>query len=158
MLDHPVAAILGLARMHGVTVHEHRTREQVAVLAGVGLEELRREAVGEIVEDIVARRTANGEIAPFAGGNLREPPLHEGLGGRDQLDDGGPALCKIVLDRADQRGHLHRRDEVIEKALLIGLERGMRCGVGLAIQGAPIAGDVRGLQGRAQVLMDDLKG
>ena len=158
MLDQAVAPRLGLARMHGLAVDEDGTREQVAVLVGVGLVELGRKAVREIVENVLPGCHVHGEIAPFAGRDLREAALHQRLGGRDQLHDGGAAFGEIGLDRADQRRALHGRDEVIEEPLLVGLEGGVRGGLGLAVERAPVARDVRGLQRGVEILMDDLEG
>ena len=158
MLDQPVAPRLGLLGMHGLAVHEDGTREQVAVVVGVGLVELGRKAVREIVQNVLPGCHVHGQIAPFAGRDVREAAFHERLGGRDQLHDGGAAFGQIGLDRPDQGRALHGGDEVIEEPLLVGLEGGMRRGLGLAVERALVARDVHGLQRRAEILMDDLEG
>ena len=56
---------------------------------------------------------------------------------------------------SDQRRRLHRRDEVIEEALLGALERRARGGLGLRVQRAGRAGDVRRLHGRIEIVVDD---
>ena len=100
LLDQPVAALDGLAALHRLAVAVDRPRGQVAVAVGEGLEELRREAVRQIVEDILARRDVDLNVAPFLGRDLGKPPLHQRLAGRDDLHDGGMAGLEIALDRA----------------------------------------------------------
>ena len=46
---------------------------------------------------------------------------------------------------------------MIEEPLLVGLEGGMRRGLGLAVEGALVARDVHGLQRGVEILMNDLK-
>ena len=55
----------------------------------------------------------------------------------------------------DQRGRLHRRDEVIEEALLGALESRPRGGFGLGVQRARFAGDVGRLQRGVEIVVDD---
>jgi hypothetical protein len=38
-------------------------------------------------------------IAPFLGRDVGQPPFHQRLAGRDDLDDGGMARFQIALDR-----------------------------------------------------------
>src|SRR5579875_3300521 len=92
--------------------------------------------MGEIVEDVFARRDVDADVVPFLGRQLREAPLHQGLARRDDLDDGGMALLEIALDRADQGRRLHAGEQVPEEALLRALERRSRGGFGLAVQRA----------------------
>ena len=109
----------------------------------------------EIVEDIFARRDVDLNVAPLLGWNLGEPPLHQRLAGRDDLDDGRMAGFEIALDRGDQRRRLHRRDEMIEEALLGALEGRARGGLGLGVQRAAGARDVGGLEGGVEIVVDD---
>ena len=92
--------------------------------------------MGEIIEDIFARRDVDLDVAPVLGRDFGEPPLHQRLAGRDDLDDGGMAGGEIALDGGDQRGRLHRRDQMIEETLLGALESRARGGFGLAVQRA----------------------
>ena len=114
---------------------DHGPRLKVAVLVGIDLEELCREGMGEIVENIFARGDVAGKIAPFRCGDFRKAALHQGFAGRDDLDDGGMAGLQIALDRRDEAWDLHRRDQMIEEALLVGLKRRARGGFGVAIIG-----------------------
>ena len=50
MLDQPVAALLRFARMHGLAVDEDGPGEEMALLVGVGLVQLGREAVSEVAK------------------------------------------------------------------------------------------------------------
>ena len=109
----------------------------------------------EIIEDVFARRDVDLDVAPFLGRDLGEPPFHQRLAGRDDLDDGGMAGFKIALDGSDQRRRLHRRDEVVEEALLGALEGGARGRLGLRVQRAGRAGDVGRLQRRVEIVVDD---
>ena len=65
-----------------------------------------------------------------------------------------PAV-KIALDGCDQRRRLHRRDQMVEEALLGALEGGARGGLGLRVQRAGGAGDVGRLHRRIEIVMDD---
>ena len=143
-----VAAGDGLAALHGLAVAIDRPRGEIALAVGEGLVELGREAVRQIVEHVLARRDVDLDVAPFLGRNLGEAALHQRLAGRDDLDDGGMAGVEIALDRRDQRRRLHRRDQMIEEALLGALEGRARGGLGLRVQRAGVAGDVGGLHAR----------
>ena len=100
LLDQAVAPFDGLAALHRLAVAKDRPRREIALAVGERLEELGREAVREIVEDVFARRDVDLDVAPFLGRNLGEPALHQRLAGRDDLDDGGMAGVEIALDRA----------------------------------------------------------
>ena len=89
-------------------------------------EQLGREAVRQVVENVFARRDVDLDITPFLGRNLRQATFHQGFAGGDDLDDGGVAGFKIALDRRNQRRCLHGGDEMIEEALLGALEGGSR--------------------------------
>ena len=65
------------------------------------------------------------------------------------------AGSEIAIDRFDQRRRLHRGDQVIEETLLGALEGGARGGFGLGVQRAGIAGDVRRLQRRVEIVVND---
>ena len=68
------------------------------------------------------------------------------------------ALLEIARDRGDQGRAFHRRQQMIEEALLVGFERRARGGLGVAVVGAAVgAGDVGGLQRLVEVLVDDLE-
>jgi hypothetical protein len=95
---------------------------EVAFVVGEELAELRREGVAQIVENILARRDVDREVAPFRRGDLREAPVKQRLIGRDDLQHDGVALIEIVLDRGDEGWALHRREQVIEETLLVGFE------------------------------------
>ncbi len=157
-LDQPVAALDGVAALHGLAVAIDRPRGQVALAIGERLEELRREAVRQVVEHVLARRDVDLHVAPFLGRDVGKATLHQRLAGGDDLDDGGMAGLQIALDRPDQRRRLHRGDQVREEALLGGLEGRARRGLRLGVERAALAGDVGGLQGGVEVVVDDLEG
>ena len=46
--------------------------------------------------NILARGDVDLHVAPILGWNLGKPPLHQGLAGRDDLDDGGMAGFEIA--------------------------------------------------------------
>ncbi len=121
-LDQAVAALDGIAALHGLAVAIDRPRGEVAVAIGEGLEELCREAVRQVVEHVLARRDIDLDVAPFLGRDVGKPPLHQRLAGGDDLDDGGMAGIEVALDRRDQRRRLHRGDQVREEPLLGGFE------------------------------------
>ena len=135
-LDHAVAAFHGLAALDRLAVAVDRPGREIALAVGEGLVELGRKAVRQVVEDVFARRDVDLDVAPFLGRDLGEAALHQRLAGGDDLDDGGMAGLEIALDRGDQRRGLHRRDEMVEEALLGALEGGARGRLGLAVQRA----------------------
>src|SRR5215212_6142079 len=57
------------------------------------------------------------------------------LAGRDDLNHCDVPGREIRLDGADQGWGLHGRDQVIEKALLVRLERALRCRFGVPVVG-----------------------
>lgn len=158
VLDHGIAQRLGLARLHGLAVDDDGSREQVAFIVRVALIELGRQAMREVVEDVLARRDVDGKIASFAGGDVGKTAHHQRFGRRDDLHDRRAAGREIGLDGGDQARQLHRRDQVIEEALLVGFERRARRGLRLPIERTSLAGDVGRLQRRIEIVMDDLKG
>ena len=129
MLDQTIPSFHRLARLDRIAVLvDHRARVKIAILVGIDLEELCREGMGEIVENIFARGDVAGKIAPFRRRDFRKAALHQGFAGRDDLDDGGMAGFQIALDRRDEAWDLHRRDQMIEEALLVGFESRTRRG------------------------------
>ena len=64
-------------------------------------------------------------------------------------------VVEIALDRADQRRRLHAGQQMAEEALLGGFEGGAGGGLGLRVQRAGLAGDVRGLHRRVEVVVND---
>ena len=137
LFDQPVAAGDGLAAFDRLAVAKDGPRGEIALAVGEGLVELDREGMGEIVEDVFARRDVDLDVVPFLGRDLGEAALHQRLAGRDDLDDGGMARLEIALDRADQRRRLHRGEQMAEEALLGGFEGGARGGFGLARSACP---------------------
>ena len=65
------------------------------------------------------------------------------------------ARSQIALDRGDQRGRLHRRDQMVEETLLGALEGRPRGGLGLRVQRARFAGDVGRFQRGVEIVVDD---
>ena len=69
------------------------------------------------------------------------------------------AVLEIARDRGDQGRAFHRRQQVIEEALLVGFKGRARRGLGVAVVGAAVgAADVGSLQRLVEVLVDDLEG
>ena len=158
MLDQAVAPLDGVAAPDRLAVAHDRARGEIALAVGKRLEQLGREAVRQIVEDIFARRDVDLDVAPLCRRDLREPPLHQRLAGRDDLDDRRMSRREIALDRGDQRRRLHRGDQVIEETLLGAFESRAGGGFGLGVQRARGAGDVRRLHRRVEMVVDDLEG
>ena len=160
MLDHAVAAFDRLARNDRIAVGVvSRARVEIALVVAEELEELRRERVAQIVEHIFPRRDVDREIAPFRGRDLREAAVEQRLVGRDDLQHDGMALLEIARDRGDQGRAFHRRQQMIEEALLVRFEGRARGGFGVAVVGAAVgAGDVGGLERLIQIAVDDLEG
>src|SRR3546814_2626012 len=67
-------------------------------------------------------------------------------------------LGQVVLERADQCRRLHRGQQMAEEALLGGFECRASGRLGLTVQRAAVAGDVGGLHGGVEVVMDDGEG
>ena len=140
MLDHPVAAFDRLARDHRIAVGVvSRAREEVAFVVAVELEQLGRERVAQIVEHVFPRRDVDREIAPFRGRDIGEAAVEQGLVGRDDLQDRGMAVVEIARDRGDQGRAFHRRQQMIEKPLLVGFKGRARGGLGIPVVGAAVA-------------------
>ena len=130
---------------------------QVPVAVGEGFLELHGKGVGEEVEDGLAGGEVDAEVVPFRRRYLGDAPLHQGLAGGHELDHGGPAGVEVGLDRADQRGALHGRQEMAEEALLGALEGAQRRGLGVPVEGGTFLHDARGLERGFDVGVDDLE-
>ena len=93
--------------------------------------------MGEIVEDIFARRDVDLDVVPFLGRDLGEPALHQRLAGRDDLDDGGMAVAR---DRARSSaisvGVFIAGQQMAEEALLGAFEGRAGGGLRLRVQRA----------------------
>ena len=155
LLDQAITAGNGLAALDGLAIAVDWPRGEIALAVGEWLVELGREAVRQVIQHVLARRDVDLNVAPFLGRNLGKAALHQRLAGRDDLDDRGMARSQIPLDRGDQRGRLHRRNEVIEETLLGALESRPRGGFCLGVQRARFAGDVARLQRGVEVVVDD---
>ena len=153
MLDHAVAAFDGLARDDRIAVGiVGRARLEIALVVGEELEELGRERVAQIVEHIVPRRDVDGEVVPFLGRDFGQAAVDHRLVGRDDLDDRGMAGLEVARDRGDQGRAFHRRQQMVEEALLVRFEGRARGGLGVAVVGAAVdAGDVGRFERGAQV-------
>jgi len=64
----------------------------------VGLVELHREAVGEVIEDIFPRRDIDAHVVPFLGREFCEAPLHQRLASGDDLHHGGMTGVEVRRD------------------------------------------------------------
>src|SRR5207249_553389 len=109
----------GLAALDRLAVAVDGPGREIALAVGERLEELGREAVRQVIENVFARRDVDLHVAPFLGWDLGEAPLHQRLAGRDDLDDGGMAGFEIALDRTDQCRGLHRGEEVKKRCLAL---------------------------------------
>ena len=160
MLDHPVAPFDRFARNHRIAVGVvRRARLQIAFVVAVELEQLRRERVAQIVENVFARSDVDREIAPFGGRDFGEAAVEQRLVGRNHLQHAGMAVLEIPRDRGDQGRAFHHRQEMIEETLLVGLKRRAGGRLGVAVVRAAVgSGDVGGLQRLVEVLVDDLEG
>ena len=137
---------------------EHGPRHDVAVVVGEGLLQLHREGVGQEIQHILPRRQVDGEVVPFGGGDLGDAPLHQRLAGGDELHHRRPPRFEVRLDGADQRGALHRGQQVPEEALLGALEGRERGGLGVLVEGRVPVDDAGRLQGVLDIGVDDLEG
>ena len=161
-LDHAVASFHGLAALDGLAIAPDRPRREIALIVRELFEQLGGEGVGEIVQHILARGEVHGEIVPFAGGNLRQPALHQRLAGGDHLHDGGMAVGQVAVNGFDQGRRHHAGEQMTEEALLGGLEGRARRRLGLGIEGLGAlfagAGDVGGIQRGREIVVNDLEG
>ena len=160
MLDHRIAAFDRLARDHRIAVGvSRRARMQVAFVVAVELEQLDRERMAQIVEHIFPGRDVDREIAPFGGRDFDEAAVEQRLVGRNHLQHTGMAVLEIARDRGDQGRAFHRRQQMIEEALLVRFKRRAGGSLGVAVVRTAVGScDVGGLQRLVEVLVDDLKG
>ena len=110
------------------------------------------------VEHVFPGRQVDRQVVPFGRRDLRDPPLHQGLSRRDELDHGRTAGIEVGLDRANERGTLHGAQEVAEEALLGALEGGERRRLRVPVQRLLALRDPGGLECVVQVGVDDLEG
>ena len=123
LLDQRVALRQGLLAEDGVVVGiEDGARHEVAVIVLEGLLQLHREGVLQEVEHVFARRQVDGEVVPFRRRDLGDAALHQRLPCGHQLHHRRTAVVEVGFDGADQRGALHRGQQVAEEALLGAFE------------------------------------
>ncbi|ARU03147.1 hypothetical protein LOKVESSMR4R_03924 (plasmid) [Yoonia vestfoldensis] len=159
MLDKIIPPPLRLAADDRVAIAiEGGARAQIAILVGVRLKKLRREAVHQVVHDVLPRREIDLQIVPVRGRDLFKAAFHHRFAGRDHLNHGRVPCCKVRLDGADQRGTFHGGDEMVEEALLVALEGRTRGGFRLGVQRAGLRRNTRGLKRCLKVVVDDLVG
>jgi hypothetical protein len=110
MLDHPVAALDGLARNHRIAVGVvSRAREKVALVVAIELEQLGRERMAQIVEYVFPGCDVDRQIGPFRSRDLGQAAVEQGFVGRDDLQDDGVPVLEITRDCGDQGRAFHRR-------------------------------------------------
>jgi len=106
-LDQPVAAGDSVATLDRLAIAIDRPRREIALTVREWLVELHWERMLQVGEDIFARGDVDAHIVPFVCRDVRETAFHQGLAGRDDLDDGGTAIRQILVDCADQGRGLH---------------------------------------------------
>ena len=123
ILDQTVAQGQRLARENGPTVSiGQRHREGAAIFLLDELHLMHGKRVGQIPEDIFPRR--EHRLGQFLVGlEPLDAARQDGLAGRDDLHDGGPALFQIAPDRLEHGGHLQAEKQVAEEALLRTFKR-----------------------------------
>ena len=137
MLDKIIPSPLRLTADNRIAVAiEGRAGAQIAILVGVGLEELRREAVHQVVHDVLPGRKIDLQVVPVRRRDILEAAFHDRLAGRHHLNDCRMTRRQIRLDGADQRGAFHGGDEMIKEALLVALESRTRGRLRLGVQRA----------------------
>ena len=104
---------------------------------------------------VLPRRNVDGNIVPFLGRDLGQPPFHQGFAGRDDLDDSGVTRFQIALDRSDQCRGFHGGQEVAEEALLGALESRAGGGLRLTVQRALAPGDIGHFHRRVEIVVND---
>ena len=95
--DQLVAHADGDLRLHRVAVRvEYLAAADVPLLVGVLLVQVERERAAKIVQDVLARGHVDGQVVPLADRDLLDPPLHQRLAGRDDLDHSGAPLGDVA--------------------------------------------------------------
>ena len=117
-LDQLITAGDGLAALDRLAITEDRPRREIALGVGEGLIELHREGMGEVIQQVLARRDVHAHVVPFRRWDFGKPAFHQRLAGRHDLDHSGMALGQIPFDRADQGRRLHAGEQMAEKTLL----------------------------------------
>jgi hypothetical protein len=107
--------------------------------------------------DRLSRRKIDIERRALVCRHRREAPIEHCFGGRDQLDDGHMTLCQFLLDRFQQRRHLHRDEKLREEPLLRGFEARKGGALRLRVQRvtADAIDDVGGLERDVEIGVDD---
>ena len=133
---------------------EYGPGQQIAFFVAKRLLQLDREGVGQKLQHGFPGGEIDADVLPFGGRDLGDAPLHQGLAGGNQLDDGAAPVFQIMFDGPYQRRAFHGGQQVPEKPLLCALEGGHGGGFGVAVAGFPALRDSRGPQGRFEIVVD----
>src|SRR5215471_17233355 len=115
MLDHALAPLDRLARDNRIAVTvAGGAGVEVAFGVAVELEELRRERVAQIVENVFAGRDVAREIGPFRGRDLLQAPLQQRLLVETTCSAMAWPASRSRAIAAMRVGHFHRREQMIE--------------------------------------------
>ena len=101
LLDQPIPPFDGIAALHRLAVAKNGPRAEIALAIGERLEKLGGERVRQIIQNVLARRDVDLDVAPFLGRDFGKPALHQCFAGRDDLDDGGMAGHQVAIHRFD---------------------------------------------------------
>jgi hypothetical protein len=157
--DQGLATGQGLLAHHRPTLVHHGDERHLPVGILDRLHQMDGKGFPKIVEHIFAGGQVDREVVPFLRRDGGQPPLHDGLIGRDDLDHGGAVPGQITPDGRDQARCLQPGQQVTEETQLGPFKGGMHRGGGLtAARLAVRIVDARGLQGLGEIGVDQLEG
>jgi len=139
---------------------EHRCRALGAGIIDEYLHLLRGEGALKVLDHRVERAEIEVEIGALFWGEAVETAIEGAFGGRNQLDDNHLVAIQMEIDGSNQRGELHRQQQLVEEALLGAFKPASRGSFRTAVERCAIdfvdhAGQ---LQRLLKVLMDDRPG
>ena len=128
LLDQRIASRDRFLGMDGLAVHDDGAGCECCHLIRIALVKLRRKAVAQVIEYIFLSGVTSMERSPHSSVGISDRRRSMRLSAVEtKLHDGRVPVCQIGRNRLQKARRLHRRDEVIEKALLVALEGAPGC-------------------------------
>ena len=121
--DHRVTGSNGGTTQDGIAIGiAHWLGTRIAIFIDKNLHQPDREALHQIIDDILAGGEIDFEMFTLYRAQIGKPSVEHGFSGRDELDHRRLPVRQHLIDCGQQAWQLHRKEELREEALFSSLE------------------------------------